>query len=70
MIFLTGCDSVPPLGYGHNVKPSICFIDADAGALPSISTCSLTFKLPINFPSGQLQFKEKMDFAVLGSQGY
>ena len=39
MVFLTGCDSVPPLGW--DCPASIEFTD-DVG-LPEISTCTLTF---------------------------
>ena len=67
MVFLTGCDSVPPLGFG-DVTPEIQF--SDDAALPTVSTCSLTFSLPRNFPTEFEQFKEKMELAVLGSQGF
>lgn len=67
MVFLTGCDSVPPLGFG-DVKPSILFTD-DA-LLPTVSTCSLTLRFPRNFPTDFQQFKDKMDLVILGSQGF
>ena len=57
---------MPPLGYGENVSPSILFVD-DA-VLPTVSTCSLTFRLPIDLCDAK--FKEKMDLAILGSQGF
>ena len=67
MVFLTGCDSVPPLGFG-DVKPSILFTD-DA-LLPTVSTCSLTLRFPRNFPTDFQQFKDKMELVILGSQGF
>ena len=67
MVFLTGCDSVPPLDFG-DVTPGNQF--SDDTALPTVSTCSLTFRLPRNFPTEFEQFKEKMELAVLGSQGF
>jgi len=67
MAFLTGCDSVPPLGFG-DVTASIQFVTD--GALPTVSTCSLTLRFPHSFPTQFDLFKEKMDLAVLGSQGF
>ena len=67
MVFLTGSDCVPPLGFG-DVTPSILFTD-DA-VLPTVSTCSLTLRFPRTFLSEFEQFKEKMDFVILGSQGF
>ena len=66
-VFLTGCSSIPPLGFG-DVKPSIVF--TSDRPLPTVSTCSLTLYFPLTFPCNFDQFKEKMDFAVLGSQGF
>ena len=66
LVFLTGCDSIPPLGFGDN-SPKIIFTHA---VLPTVSTCSLTLRLPLSLPKEFNQFKEKMDFAILGSQGF
>lgn len=67
MVFLTGCDCIPPLGFG-DVLPSIEF-DA-VSTLPTVSTCALTLHLPLNSPTVFEDFKEKMDLAILGSQGF
>ena len=67
MVFLTGCDVIPAMGY-DDVSPSISFMDH--GVMPTVSTCLLTFNLPIYFPTDYKQFKEKMDFAILASQGF
>ncbi len=64
--FLTGCDSIPPIGFGDNI-PKIIFTD---DKLPTVSTCSLTFRLPLSLPHDFIQFKEAMDLAILGSQGF
>lgn len=37
---------------------------------PTVSICSLTFYIPWNFPTDFESFKEIMDFAILGSQGF
>ena len=44
MVFLTGCDIVPPLGYG-DTSPTVIF--SDTGVLPTVSTCS---DFPKEFP--------------------
>lgn len=63
MVFLT---VVPPLGFG-DVMPSIIFVDTeDKEMLPKVSTCSLILNFPIVFNI----FKDKMDLAILGSQGF
>ena len=67
MIFLTGCDGVPPLGFG-DVLPTIEF--NSTGTLPTVSTCALTLYLPLNSPTDFEKFKEMMNLAVLGSQGF
>ena len=65
MVFLTGCDSIPPLGFG-DVSPAILFSDAD-GFL-TVSTCSLTLTFPRAFSTDFQLFKERMTLAILGSQ--
>lgn len=66
-IFLTGCSEVPPLGFQEAV-PKIYFSDTDS--LPRVSTCALTFTLPYSLPTNFKEFKEKMTFAILNSQGF
>lgn len=66
MVFLTGCDSIPPLGFG---QPSICFVEDSGSILPTISTCSLTLRFPCTMPATFEEFREKMHLAILGSQG-
>ena len=65
--FLTGCSCIPPSGF--DVEPSITFDDHDEveSGFPLVSTCALSILFPINFPTEQLQFKEKMDLAILSS---
>ena len=66
-ICLTGCSEVPPLGFQEAV-PKIYFSDTDS--LPRVSTCALTFTLPYSLPTDFEEFKEKMTFAILNSQGF
>ena len=58
---------MPPMGFG-DVAPAIMF--SDDGVLPKVSTCSLTLTIPRKFPTDLDLFKEKMDFSILGSQGF
>ena len=67
MVFLTGLDSVPPLGFG-DIIGTVEFTREDR--LPTVSTCSLVLRFPISFPQDFDSFKEKMNFVVLGSQGF
>lgn len=55
------------MGYS-DVIPSIWFLED--GVFPKVSTCALTLSVPINFPTDRDQFKERMDLAILGSQGF
>jgi hypothetical protein len=64
LTFLTGCDSVPSLGW--NCPASIIFTDTDG--LPEVSTCTLTFFLSIKLPQEFVQFKDKFNLSILGSQ--
>lgn len=68
MIFLTGSETVPPLGYG-DVNPAIVFTDDDQ--LPTVSTCSLSLCFPRhNMPTNYDEFKARMNLVILGSHGF
>lgn len=73
MVFLTGCDSPPPMGFGR-AKGAVTFFavedDEDDGRLPTASTCSLTLRFPWNFPTEFEQFSTRMSLAILGSHGF
>lgn len=66
-IFLTGCDRVPPLGF-LGCTPEIKF--DNSLQVPQVSTCSLTLYFSLMMPGEYKTFKEKMDFYILGSQGF
>ena len=67
MVFLTGCNSMPPMGFGD---VSLTIVFSDDGVLPTVSTCSLTLTIPRKFPTDLDLFKEKMDFSILGSHRF
>ena len=66
MIFLTSCESVPPLGFSMN--PTIDFTDEEQ--FPVSSTCSLTLTFSRKTKTSFTDFKEIMDLTVLGSEGF
>lgn len=66
-IFLTGCDAVPPLGFG-GTEWQIEF--DDEAVVPRVSTCSLVLFLPTTLPLDYETFKDKMDFYIISSQGF
>ena len=51
------------------MEPSVTFDEVEQG-LPLVSTCALSISFPIDFPTNQVQFKEKMDLAILSSKEY
>ncbi len=66
-MFLTGSDSIPPLGF----PDGDCAIEFDhLAVVPTVSTCSLVLRFPMNIPQEYDEFKEKMNFYILGSQGF
>ena len=66
MTFLTGCDSIPPLGF--SAIPGIDFTDDEQ--FPTVSTCSLTLTFSRKMTTTFQNFKEVMDHAILGSEGF
>lgn len=64
LAFLTGCNSVPPLGY-EGLTPKITF--SDDNVLPRVSTCLLTLSIPKCFPVVQESFDSQMAYCILNS---
>ena len=58
---------MPPLGF-PDCHPKISF--SDTATFPQVSTCTLTFTLPYSLPSDEEEYKDKMNFAILNSQGF
>ena len=65
MVFATGCDNVPLLGFER--QPRLEFSVNER--LPTASTCSPTLRLPLNI-EGSAQFTENMCFAITCSFGF
>ena len=66
LVFLTGSDSIPPVGFG--LGGTIDFTDIDQ--LQTSSTCSLTLTLSRKMSTNYMQFKEVMDLSVIGSKDF
>ena len=65
LIFVTGANQVPPMGFDQPLK--IQFVEGHR--LPSASTCSLTLHVPreiIEYGN----FKEKFTLSILGAHGF
>ena len=69
LIFLTGADCLPPLGFPN--RCTIDFYDQEPGVkrLPFASTCSLSLSLPRGMDS-ETEFRELMCLALRGSLGF
>ncbi|KAF6739611.1 hypothetical protein FQA47_004892 [Oryzias melastigma] len=69
LVFTTGADSIPPLGFQQPVL--IEFYDQEPGTrrIPYASTCSLTLFLPRGVGEEE-DFKELMNTAIKGSLGF
>ena len=65
MVFATGCDDVPILGFDR--QPSLQFSCNDG--LPTASTCGPTLRLPLKV-EGAEQFTKNMRFALACSFGF
>uniref|UniRef100_A0A1X7UFQ4 HECT domain-containing protein n=1 Tax=Amphimedon queenslandica TaxID=400682 RepID=A0A1X7UFQ4_AMPQE len=63
LIFFSGVDSIPPLGFSSS--PTLTFHNKD---FPSSSTCALTLTLPIH--SDYMSFKAKVTFGMKHHGGF
>ena len=66
VIFFSGADRPPPLGFP--TQPDLEFLDLGA-ILPTASTCSLLLRLPVCH-SNYDNFKDAMMLAVHGNDGF
>lgn len=65
MVFATGCDAIPILGFDRH--PMLVFSDQDT--LPTASTCGPTLYLPLQFEDAE-QFNRNMCMAISCSFGF
>ena len=63
MVFLTGSDIIPPLGF--DIDPTIEFTDEEQ--FPTVSTCSLTLTFSRSL---KVDFIKVMDMAILGAETF
>ena len=65
IIFFSGADGIPPLGFNHS--PSLHFLETDA-VFPTSSTCSLQLRLPTQYNTYET-FKDAMKEVLFGNGG-
>ena len=65
LIFATGADRIPPLGFFP--RPSIAF--SQESRYPTAKACANILTLPTAHDS-YVSFKESMDFGILNSPGF
>ena len=68
LIFCTGADRLPPLGFGRELK--IVFLGHESGKLSTASTCDLTLRLPTVHGEDYESFKEAMTLSLKGNDGF
>ena len=66
LIFFTGADREPPLGFPK--LPELHFLHS--GMLATASTCDLILRLPIQFYNNYSKFKEIMIESLISSEGF
>lgn len=64
LVFFTGCDSIPALGFSP--KPSLEFITHSR--FPVANTCENILRIPVY--AVYTDFKSNMDFAIRNSPGF
>ena len=67
LIFFSGSDRVPPLGY--DVSPSLVFLHHSNARFPTASTCDLQLRLPASYVDYE-GFKEAMLLGIKGNNGF
>lgn len=69
LVFITGADAIPPLGFDYPIVIYFYDMDANSRRLPWSSTCSLTLNLPRGFEDAQ-QFNALISNALLNCYGF
>ena len=68
LIFCSGAERLPPLGFGR--EPKIAFLSSEDGKLATASTCDLTLRLPTVHCEDYDSFKEWMILSIKGHDGF
>lgn len=69
LVFITGADAVPPLGFDHKICIAFYDQEKDMKRFPSSSTCSLSLYLPRGVAEPE-EFNSLMSQALLNCQGF
>ena len=68
LVFFTGANAVPPLGF--DTQPLVSFLHGQAARLCTASTCELHFRLPTCYGEDYAAFREAMILSLLGNDGF
>lgn len=68
LVFYTGADTVPVLGYEK--QPKQYFLESPADILPTASTCDLHLWIPTAHKDNFTAFKDWMELGILGHCGF
>ena len=68
LVFFTGADTVPVLGYER--QPKLVFLEGPAERLPTASTCDLHLRIPTAHGDNLSAFKDWMELGILGNCGF
>lgn len=66
LVFLSGADRVPPLGFEK--QPTVTFLRD--GKFATASTCSLELRLPTQYGSQYAKFREAMVMSLMDNDGF
>ncbi|KAB0803118.1 hypothetical protein PPYR_00088 [Photinus pyralis] len=67
MVFATGADHIPPLGF--RTKPQIEFLHGDSSIYPKANTCSLTLQLPVAHTKYE-EFTNALNFSIANCNSF
>ena len=67
LVFFSGADCIPPLGFG--VNPILVFVNITSATLPTASTCDVQLRLPATHKDYH-KFKYAMVLGLKGNDGF
>lgn len=68
LVFFTGTNQVPPLGFERN--PTVTFLQQDTALFATASTCDLKLRLPIKYSDDSEAFKQAMIMSLKDNDGF
>ena len=68
LIFFTGADAVPPLGFDK--QPTVCFMHNSNSKCSTSSTCELVLRLPTRHGNNYASFRDAMKMSLQDNDGF